>query len=197
MAHIQRRGQRGSYTYRARYIDPDGRERSKSFPRKADAEMFLTSVSHSLLAGSYVDPIAGRTTFGAYAQEWMRTRAHRHGTRSTVASKLNRHVLPVLGPVALADLRRSRMQEWVNGLTPALSESTAARDRGHRRGHPESRCDGQDDPRIPDGGGRVADAAEPRRASAQRGAGGDAGRHDPAPILRDGPRRRQNRAATR
>jgi hypothetical protein len=39
--------------YRARYRDPQGRTRSKSFELKADAERFLTSIDHRKLAGGY------------------------------------------------------------------------------------------------------------------------------------------------
>ena len=41
MGHIERRVWSGKASYRARYRDPAGRERSKSFSRKADAERWL------------------------------------------------------------------------------------------------------------------------------------------------------------
>jgi len=40
MGHITKR----SGHYRARWLDPDGRERSRTFSRKADAERHLTAV---------------------------------------------------------------------------------------------------------------------------------------------------------
>jgi hypothetical protein len=44
--------------YRVRYTDPDGRERSKSFPDrdKRAAEAFLVTVEADKLRGSYIDP---------------------------------------------------------------------------------------------------------------------------------------------
>ena len=42
MAHISRRQRNGRVTYLARYIDPSGRERARSFTRRKDAERFLT-----------------------------------------------------------------------------------------------------------------------------------------------------------
>jgi hypothetical protein len=47
--------------YRVRYTDPDGRERSKSFPDrdKRAAEAFLVTVEADKLRGSYIDPQAG------------------------------------------------------------------------------------------------------------------------------------------
>ncbi len=38
--------------WKARYLDTDGRERSKSFARKALAEKFLTKVTAEVLAGT-------------------------------------------------------------------------------------------------------------------------------------------------
>ena len=46
--------------WRARYLNPDGDERSRSFDRKVDAERFIAEVEHSKIAGSYRDPDAGR-----------------------------------------------------------------------------------------------------------------------------------------
>src|SRR5207237_1280350 len=48
MSHIQRRGKD---RWRARYIGPDGRERSKTFTRKVDAERFLATVDADLVRG--------------------------------------------------------------------------------------------------------------------------------------------------
>jgi hypothetical protein len=43
MGHVERRVWSGKASYRARYRDPTGRERSKSFRRKADAERWLNA----------------------------------------------------------------------------------------------------------------------------------------------------------
>lgn len=49
MAHIERRG---PGRWRARYRGPDGKERSRTFDRKADAERFLVTVESDKLRGS-------------------------------------------------------------------------------------------------------------------------------------------------
>ncbi len=43
--------------------DPSGRERSKGFGRKIDAERFLVAIEDAKLRGAYVDPAAGRVPF--------------------------------------------------------------------------------------------------------------------------------------
>lgn len=52
MSHIQKRADR---RYRARWLDPDGRERSRTFTRKADAERHLAAVEGAKLSGAYVN----------------------------------------------------------------------------------------------------------------------------------------------
>ena len=65
----------GRPRWRARYRDPSGRERSKSFARKVDAEQFLVSMEDAKLRGAYVDPQLGRVLFGEWAERWFRTTA--------------------------------------------------------------------------------------------------------------------------
>ncbi|MQA17349.1 MAG: site-specific integrase, partial [Pseudonocardiaceae bacterium] len=51
--------------YRVRYLDPDGREKARSFPdkQKKRAEDFLIEVESDKREGKYVDPRAGQVTF--------------------------------------------------------------------------------------------------------------------------------------
>jgi hypothetical protein len=68
---VEKHVRNGRTTYQVRWRDPAGRQRKRSFRRKSDADRFLTSVESSKLAGSYVDPGAGRTTVGDYAATWL------------------------------------------------------------------------------------------------------------------------------
>ncbi|MDC1388483.1 hypothetical protein N8342_01455, partial [Acidimicrobiales bacterium] len=54
--------------WRALYRDNDGKQRSKSFDRKADAAKFLSTVEADQLRGTYVDPRAGKITLNEYAE---------------------------------------------------------------------------------------------------------------------------------
>ena len=56
MGHIERRVWSGKVSYRARYRDPAGHERSKSFDRKADAERWLAEIEHAKARGLWTDP---------------------------------------------------------------------------------------------------------------------------------------------
>ena len=56
MAFIEKRGPK---RWRARTRGPNGRERSKTFERRSDAERWLTSQESSKLQGAWVDPLSG------------------------------------------------------------------------------------------------------------------------------------------
>ena len=55
----------------------------KTFATKADARAFLAGVETDLKRGNYVDPSAGRITFGEYAGWWIEQRPLRPRTRET------------------------------------------------------------------------------------------------------------------
>src|SRR5919197_407948 len=67
MGHVERRVWSGKVSYRARYRDPAGRERSKSFARKTDAERWLAEVEHAKTHGLWTDPRLGRVRFA----DWL------------------------------------------------------------------------------------------------------------------------------
>ena len=107
--------------WRARYFDPDGKERSQMFGRRVDAERFLSTVSADVLRGAYVDPSAGRVTFREFATSWLEARTFDEATRIAVELRLRRHAFPGLGDRELRDLRPSAMQAWVRRLQGELA----------------------------------------------------------------------------
>ncbi|MEJ7773081.1 MAG: tyrosine-type recombinase/integrase [Geodermatophilaceae bacterium] len=114
----------GSGRWQARYRDPDGKQRKRTFARKSDAERFLTGVEHNMLTGSYIAPEAGRRTFGDYAEAWKAVQVHRPSTRLYVETMLRRHAYPTFGDRALASVRPSEVQAWVHGISGSLAPST-------------------------------------------------------------------------
>ena len=75
MAHIERRVRSGKVNYRARYRDPAGRERSKSFSRKVDAERWVAEIEHAKTRGAWTDPALGVIARGVVdtADRWAAT----------------------------------------------------------------------------------------------------------------------------
>ncbi len=95
-------------TYRLRYRDPAGRERSLSFTRK---------VEDSKRRGAYVDPKAGRVAFGEWAERWYKTTAAlKPSTRHYYRQLLDGQVLPRFRDVSLAGIDRMAVREWIAGL---------------------------------------------------------------------------------
>jgi hypothetical protein len=114
---------RGRPRWRARWRDPAGRERSKSFARKVDAERFLVDVQHRLLSGTYVDSGASRTTLDAFADVYLARQPWRASTAEKATQALA-HPRRVLGSRPMGSLRKGDVQAFVHGLE--LAPSTAA-----------------------------------------------------------------------
>ncbi len=124
MAHIEDRREQGR-GWRVRYRAPDGRERSRSFRRKADAERFAVSVESSMLRGEWIDPRLGKTTFGEWAARWMPTTAAlKPKTRAGYESLLRTYLIPRFGHAPLARIEPVQVHEWIadlvaSGLSPS------------------------------------------------------------------------------
>jgi integrase len=117
MSHIEKRVQVGRVTYRARYRDPNGRERKRSFNRKTDAQRFLVGVEDAKLRGAYVDPAKGKVGLAEWAERWYATTADlKPGTRRTYRLLLDNQVLPHFGAATLASVDTLAVREWVAGL---------------------------------------------------------------------------------
>ncbi|MCE0488122.1 tyrosine-type recombinase/integrase [Ornithinimicrobium sediminis] len=112
---------RPSGIWRARYRDSAGREHSRHFARKTDAQRWLDETTASIVTGAYVAPGAGRVTFREYSEEWRKVQVHRPGTATVVEGVLTRHVYPVIGDRPLESIRPSDVQAMVKGMTLAPS----------------------------------------------------------------------------
>jgi integrase len=107
--------------WRARYLDPDGRERSRTFARRVDAERFAATVTTDVLRGAYVDPSAGRVTFRDFADSWLAARTFNESSREATEIRLRLHAYPYLGNRELRALRPSVMQAWLRQLNATLA----------------------------------------------------------------------------
>jgi hypothetical protein len=91
MATIEKRVRNGKTTYRARYRDPAGVQRSKVFARKADAQRFLNETETAKARGTWTDPALGRVLFRDWLGEWWATTTNlRASTRARDESLLRR-----------------------------------------------------------------------------------------------------------
>jgi hypothetical protein len=117
MVHIDRRNRGGTIRYVARYIDPAGRERSKSFTRRADAQKYLTEIEAAKLKGIWVDPKHGRTWFQDWHDEWWGSVVNlRPSTRLRDEIYLRRYVVVRFGDMPLDAIRQREVRAWVAWL---------------------------------------------------------------------------------
>ncbi|MGW4893904.1 tyrosine-type recombinase/integrase [Kitasatospora sp. NPDC004240] len=104
--------------YRARYIGPDGTEKSKSFPdrQKRLAEDWLTNIEADMARGEYIDPKASRTTFRAFAERWLAAQTTDPASQVLVETRLRLHAFPRIGTRPLDSFRPSHIQALVKEL---------------------------------------------------------------------------------
>lgn len=132
MAHVQKKSYRSrrtgkiSITWQARYTGPDGKERTKRFARKVDAETWLDINGADIARGSWIDPKSGQILLRTFAEGWL---ANRQDLRPTTQAKyrilLDRHVLPQLGDTRMSQLSSSQVRIWYARLSER-HQSTAA-----------------------------------------------------------------------
>jgi integrase len=109
-----------SKRYEARYRDPAGRSRSKSFATKAEARLFLADVDVRKSKGEWTNPRLGRELFGDYAKRWLETKSDVHRrTLANIDGRVRNHFLlsldgktPALGEIPVADIRPSDILTW-------------------------------------------------------------------------------------
>lgn len=106
--------------WRARYRDDSGRERSRHFDRKIDAQQWLDRVAASLVTDTYVDPDAGKVTFKRFYDDWSARQVWAPTT--AVAMKLATSSTGFTD-LPLRSIRRSHVEAWVkhmhaSGLAP-------------------------------------------------------------------------------
>jgi integrase len=100
--------------WQARYRGPDGlmRPAPQTFPSKTSAEQWLIRTEADLLAGGWIDPDLGLVPFSEYAAAWIEERDLRPGTAQVYRYVLGRHLLPVLGSRAIAEINEPQVRRW-------------------------------------------------------------------------------------
>ncbi|MFG2817858.1 tyrosine-type recombinase/integrase [Kitasatospora sp. NPDC048365] len=105
--------------YRARFIGPDGSEKSKSFPdrQKRQADQWLAQIEADMARGQFIDPNAGRITVKQFSEKWLASLTMDPLSYVTTEQRIRLHVVPHLGTRPLASLRPSDVRELLVKLT--------------------------------------------------------------------------------
>jgi integrase len=112
--------------WQARYVDDDGREHTKLFTRKTDAQAWLDNeVTAKFATGTYVAPEAGKVTVANVYASWSASQGHiSPKTAATRRSAWSSRVEPQWGGVAVVDVKTSAIRAWVSKM--AAEEAGAA-----------------------------------------------------------------------
>ncbi len=108
----------GRVSWRVRYYGPDGRERSRSFRLRRDAEAYDAKMRTERHRGDWIDPRRGRATLREVWQDYERT-GMGHLRETTKASYRNawRHVDAVFGRWAVAKIEHADVADWVTAMS--------------------------------------------------------------------------------
>ena len=102
--------------WRARYVDPQGKEQAKRFARKVDAERWIEAQRAAVLRGDHVSARDARTTVEDWCEQWLVA----YGTRkASTVRQARTHVAQIkaeFGPMALVDVKPSAVKAWTARL---------------------------------------------------------------------------------
>lgn len=101
--------------FQARWTGADGKEHKApaTFIGKTEAREWLSEQETDRRRGAWVDPEKGRSTLEVYAKDWLHGRPDlRPRTRELYDGLLERHILPKLGPVELANIDVAAVRSW-------------------------------------------------------------------------------------
>lgn len=101
--------------YRARYRDPLGGQRSKTFTRKADADRFVREQQVEVERGAWIDPRGADVALGEWAEEFLSLcRRLSPTTQAAYKRDLDKYVLPRFGTYRLGRLPADEIENWLN-----------------------------------------------------------------------------------
>lgn len=109
--------------FQASYVGPDLARHTgaTTFDAKQDAEAWLAGEHKLIATDTWTSPAMRRNaalhpvialTFGLFAEEWLAHRTLKPRTRSHYSAILERHILPVLGPIELEALTPAIVRAW-------------------------------------------------------------------------------------
>ena len=136
MGTVNRRGTGKPARWQGTYRGADGRERTKTFDTKAEAERWVASEQTDMARGRWIDPRSGRVTLRGYADPWLAQRRDLAvRTDELYRYLLNKYILGpesgdpserMLGDIPLSRLTPSIVAAWYAELA-IEHKSTAAK----------------------------------------------------------------------
>jgi integrase len=101
--------------YRARYRDPSGLQRCKTFGRSRDAERFLREIEVDVDRGRWIDPRGADMAVVDWAKEFMLlARRLAPSTQETYARDLKKYIIPRFGDYRIGRIPADEVENWLN-----------------------------------------------------------------------------------
>lgn len=112
---------RASGRFQARYIGPDGIERTapQTFESERLAEKWLTLVESEIIRGEWTAPEASEIELGEYGQRWIAERKLAPRTRENYEDLFRLHIVPRLGGLMLGAVKPATIRTWRKRLLDA------------------------------------------------------------------------------
>lgn len=117
MASIEKRTRNGHTFYLARWRDPSGKQVTKFFSRRGDAESYMHDTMSAKGHGSYIDPAKSKITTGEWARRWLAAQSHlKASTRARYAGIVSKHIEPRWEHVPLAEVWHADVVAWISSI---------------------------------------------------------------------------------
>ncbi len=109
------------------WTGPDGREQTRAFTKKSDADRYGTVMEADATRGAYIDPRKGTMTIREYAEtKWLPAQHHHARNTGTVyRSHLANQVYPMIGDRRIGSVTRTDIKSLVAGMRSQSGEPLA------------------------------------------------------------------------
>ncbi|UBU16588.1 tyrosine-type recombinase/integrase [Nonomuraea gerenzanensis] len=111
----------------AAWTNPEGREQTKAFAKKVEAERHGSLMEADKARGRYLDPNGAKTRLVVFAENWLNSQSADPSTRQIRRIYWDKHIKPKFGNREIGAIRPSEIRTWVNQLEKKLAPSTAGR----------------------------------------------------------------------
>jgi integrase len=118
----------GKVRYEVRLRTASGREYSRTFRTRKEAERFEATEVADRARGTWIDPRRAETRFARVAADWLTS--HPSKKESSLArdqSVVNGHLIPALGDVPIGQITQADVQRLVNTWATHLAPRTVRR----------------------------------------------------------------------
>lgn len=100
----------------ARYVDERGREHSRSFARKADAQSWLDGQTAAVVSGTHVAPRDAQLTVKQWCELWLQGYEVHRASTVRQAKVHVKQIVTEFGDMPLSAVRPSQVKAWVARL---------------------------------------------------------------------------------